>query len=106
MTNALKEETTEERLARFEMEYEEILANRTEEDDAWVFNFAVQYVSKNAKFRHEYPQKSVSFNTGCAIKDADYTAKDVNSGEEYGAAWSKQFTESADTYYAEWLIYG
>jgi hypothetical protein len=106
MLKEAKEETTEEWLERFAREYEEVLDNRSEEDDTWVFNFAVNYVKENAKARWEYPQETLSFNTRCAIKDADYEAKDIPAGEEYRSVWAKQFVESADTYYAEWLIYG
>jgi hypothetical protein len=114
MLKEAKEETTEERLERFAREYWEILDNRTEEDDVWTSNFVVNYVKENAKTRWEYPQKTLSFNVGCAIKDADYEAKDAVSGDKYRSVWAKQFVESADTYYAEsadtyyaeWLIYG
>jgi len=100
-----KEETVEERLERFEREYQEILSRRTEEDTDWTFSFVKNYVERNAPFRQDYDQEGCLFDIGCAMKDSDYEAKDEESGERYQTVWSNTFVTQADIYYKERVRY-
>jgi hypothetical protein len=104
-TKKVKKETTEERLARFAREYEEVLARRTPEDTDWMYEFVKNYIKTTAPARQDYTAEACYSGIQYARKDADIGAKDVKSGIEYRDMWGKIFTKCADIYYEDYLKY-
>lgn len=100
-----KEETVEERLTRFAKEYEEILSRQTPEDKDWTYICIKEYIARVAPDRQDYTAEQCYSDIEYAQKDSDYAAKDAKPGEEYRAAWSKQFVESCDNYYDDYIKY-